>query len=301
MPDKGGRGDLAGGDEGGNLVGREGALGGAVQGDVVKGGGGGGAEGWGLERGGWSGAEGAETAERAIERTGDLLGRGEAYAELHDLAADVAAAATAAAALGDVGNGLRDAELGELAEVEVVEATVFEDFVLHGRREGQAFDKELSELEAERGEGEIDAVFEGVGDAGQVGLELLEGGFAFSEGLGEVADDDAAEVIAEVVIDHESGGADDLAEEDLRVGDAVGDLAEGADLAEAEAGELQRDGLLGAPLQVEDGARRKEVDLCLEGAGEAVLPALERGKDGQVAGFEGVGAGGRRRRRACPR
>ena len=91
--------------------------------------------------------------------------------------------------------------------------------------------------------------------------------------------DDPAEQLGDLLGLDRGVGADDLAQEDLGVGDAHHAQAVGPHLDHLEVGVADGDRLRGPPAQVGDLADVEEVHLAAERAVEAVLPALQRAED----------------------
>ena len=99
------------------------------------------------------------------------------------------------------------------------------------------------------------------------------------------------QLVADLVDGEVAVGAHDLAQEHGRVLDPDRVGAERAQAHRAELGVARDHRVLRAPFQVGEHARAAEIDLGLERALEAVLPALQRGEDRQVAREQLVHAG----------
>ena len=123
--------------------------------------------------------------------------------------------------------------------------------------------------------------------AEQLDLAALEVDHAepgLEDQVGEGQGDHPAEQLGDLLQLDRAVGADDLLEEDLRIGDLHHAEAVGPHLDHPEVGVAHGDGLGRPPAQVGDRPGVDEVDLAAERALEAVLPPLEGGEQGQVLG-----------------
>ena len=122
---------------------------------------------------------------------------------------------------------------------------------------------------------------------GQVQHRHLRG----RQGAAEASDDQLPQELLHLLGAELRVGADQLAQQPVRVGDPQRVCAERPQPHHAELGVAEHDRVLGAPLEVGELAGVDEVDLRLERRVEPVLPALERRQDRQVLGLQRVGAG----------
>src|SRR5690606_3062874 len=128
------------------------------------------------------------------------------------------------------------------------------------------------------------------GDLALVRGEVDRGDLRLGERRTELADDEPAEVVTDLVRAELRVRTHELAQERRRVDDLERVGAERADADGSELGVAQDHGVLRAPREVGELARRDEVHLRLERRAESVLPALDRRQDRQVLRLERVRA-----------
>ena len=104
----------------------------------------------------------------------------------------------------------------------------------------------------------------------------------FADHVGQRLLDQRAHHLPELFGVVDAVGADELLEQQLRIGAADRVGAKGADADRAEVGVAHHQRLRRAPLQASDGLCRHEVDFAFEGRVEAMLPAFQRRHDRHV-------------------
>jgi hypothetical protein len=137
------------------------------------------------------------------------------------------------------------------------------------------------ELQAEFLEVGRSRALDRLGELDLVGGQIEEGDAALRHAVGDVLQHHAAQLALQV--GHRVGlaGARDLGVEGLRIADAEGVVAEGAQAHRAEVLVADRDRLRGAPALVDLLARAEEVDVALERALEQLVPVLQVGQHRQ--------------------
>ncbi len=161
---------------------------------------------------------------------------------------------------------------------------------LLGQRD--VLDEEARELETEAGELGGEDAAAGDRELVVVRREVERCDLRLGDGVREPRQDGRTELPGDFVGRGQAARPDDVLEEDPGVGDAHGIGAEGPQPDHAELGVPHHHRVGRAPLQIGEEAGVEEVDLGLERALEAVLPAAQGGQDRHVLGLDLVAPGG---------